>query len=59
MKIEPQAYTTVAISAEALEQRFVVAGWKHGRQRLQRLRFVPFRLLARLRLRRRQIAPQE
>ena len=43
-----------AVSAEGLEQCLVVAGRNHGRHGSQHLRFVPSRLLADLRLRRRQ-----
>ena len=48
-----------AVSAEGLEQCLVVAGRNHGRHGSQHLRFVPSRLLADVRLRRRQTnAPQ-
>ena len=43
-----------AVSAERLEQCLVVARRNHGRHGSQHLRFVPSRLLADLRLRRRQ-----
>ena len=43
-----------AVSAEGLEQCLDVAGWNHGRRGSRHLRVVPSRLLADLRLRKRQ-----